>query len=54
MANLDTHDPTLVESARRLARRAGRIDHTQRMLVAAGLSAMGIVAVAATMLGMVL
>ena len=54
MANLDTHDPTLVESARRLARRSGRIDQTQRMLLAAGLSALGIVAVAATMLGVVL
>jgi hypothetical protein len=54
MANLDTHDPTLVDTARRLARRAGRIDHTQRMLMAAGLSAFGILAVAATMMGMVL
>jgi hypothetical protein len=54
MANLDSHDAGLVDAARRLARRAGRIDHTQRMLMAAGLSAFGIVAVAATMLGVVL
>ena len=51
MANLDTHDrDSMLERARQSARQAGHIHHAQVMLVAAGLAAFGIVAVAATMM----
>lgn len=54
MANLDTHDTTGLAAAHRRARRAGHIHHAQLMLLAAGLAAMGIVAVAATMMATLL
>ena len=52
MANLDTDLAAMAASARRRAGRSIHIDRAQRMLIAAGLTAFGIVAVAAAMLGM--
>lgn len=51
MANLDAHDADdMIDGARRSARHAGRLHQAQVMLLAAGLAAFGIVAVAATMM----
>jgi hypothetical protein len=50
MAHIDTHDGGEgLETARRSARQAGSVQHVQFMLMAAGLAAFGIVAVAAAM-----
>ncbi|WP_156458276.1 hypothetical protein [Devosia epidermidihirudinis] len=51
MAHLDTHDTQdILVAARREARRSGHVQNAQIMLVAAGLAAFGIVAVAGAML----
>lgn len=54
MANLDAHDTTNLKSARQQARHAGHVHHAQLMLMAAGMAAAGIVAVAATMMATLL
>lgn len=51
MANLDTEHLFSVLEARRRARVFGHLQHAQIMLVAAGLTAFGIIAVAAAMMG---
>lgn len=51
MANLDTqHLDHNLDVARRQARQSGYLQRAQLMLVAAGIAAFGIVAVAATMM----
>lgn len=51
MANLDINHPSdSLNSARQHARQAGYLQHAQMMLVAAGIAAASIVAVAATMM----
>lgn len=47
MANLDAHD---IGGHMRVARRQARMHRTQGMLMAAGVAALGIVAVAAAMM----
>ncbi len=54
MANLDADDTTELGSVRRRVRREGHVHHAQLMLMAAGMAAMGIVAVAATMMAAML
>jgi hypothetical protein len=54
MAHLDTQDGDSLNAARQRARRSGYVYHAQIMLVAAGLAAFGIVAVAAAMITTVL
>lgn len=55
MTHLDTHESARVLStARRRARQAGYVQHVQLMLLAAGLAAFGIVAVAAAMMSTLL
>jgi hypothetical protein len=49
MAHIQSDDEGLA-AARRQARQAGYIHHAQMMLLAAGIAAFGIVAVAATMM----
>ena len=50
MAHIDTHSGgESLETTRLQARQAGYVHHVQLMLVAAGLAAFGIVAVAAAM-----
>ena len=50
MAHIDTHDGgEALETARHSARQAGYVHHVQLMLMAAGLAAFAIVAVAAAM-----
>lgn len=49
MAHIDSNDPSLA-SARRQARHSGYVQHAQVMLMAAGIAAFGIVAVAATVM----
>ena len=51
MANLDTDHMFSVSEARRRARAHGRLHRAQIMLVASGLAAFGIIAVAAAMMG---
>jgi hypothetical protein len=50
MANLDTHDRHDMQDVRRMARHSGHVQRAQSMLVAAGIAAFGIVAVAAAMM----
>jgi hypothetical protein len=51
MAHIDdNHDHGNLALARRQARRAGHVQNAQLMLMAAGLAAFGIVAVAAAMM----
>lgn len=54
MANLDTEQLFFVLEARRRAKVFGYRHHAQIMLLAAGMAAFGIVAVAAAMLGTLL
>ena len=55
MANLDMHETgNGIEAARQQARATGYVQHAQIMLLAAGLAAFGIVAVAATMVSTLL
>ena len=55
MAHLDTHEAgNAIEAARQQARATGYVHHAQVMLLAAGLAAFGIVAVAATMVSTLL
>ena len=54
MANMDTDDEGGIEMARRQARRTGHVQNAQAMLMAAGLAAFGIVAVASAMLTTIL
>jgi hypothetical protein len=55
MANLDMHGTgNGVKAARQQARATGYVQHAQIMLLAAGLAAFGIVAVAATMVSTLL
>ena len=49
MSQIDSDEAALI-SARRQARASGYVQHAQVMLMAAGITAFGIVAVAATML----
>lgn len=49
MAHIDSSDNSLA-AARQQARQAGYVQHAQVMLIAAGIAAFGIVAVAATMM----
>jgi hypothetical protein len=49
MAHIDSNDHGL-EMARRQARQSGYVQHVQVMLMAAGIAAFGIVAVAATVM----
>lgn len=51
MTNLDTEQQFSVLAARQRARAIGHVQHAQMMLVAAGLAAFGIVAVAAAVMG---
>lgn len=51
MAHLETHElDGDMRDVRRLARQAGHVQRAQSMLLAAGLAAFGIVAVAAAMM----
>jgi hypothetical protein len=51
MANIDSDEAeSMLAAARQHARAAGYVQHVQVMLVAAGIAAFGIVAVAATMM----
>ena len=50
MATIDADEDGGIEMARRQARRAGHVQNAQTMLMAAGLAAFGIVAVATAML----
>lgn len=50
MANLDSHHLADMNSIRRAARRSAHAQQARTMLVAAGLCAFGLVAVAATLL----
>jgi hypothetical protein len=50
MAHIDSNDDQSLLAAREHARQAGHIHNAQMMLVAAGITAFGIVAVAATMM----
>ncbi|MBU1334534.1 MAG: hypothetical protein ACK4G5_03220 [Devosia sp.] len=55
MAHLDTHESAdILRAARRRARQSGYLQHVQLMLLAAGLAAFGIVAVAAAMMSTLL
>ncbi|WP_332689291.1 hypothetical protein [Devosia sp.] len=55
MAHLDTHESaSVLRTARHQARRTGYVQHAQLMLLAAGLAAFGIVAVAAAMMSTLL
>jgi hypothetical protein len=55
MAHLDMHESgTAIEAARQQARHTGHVHQAQIMLVAAGLAAFGIVAVAAAMMSTLL
>ena len=54
MANLDTEQMFSVSEARRHARFFAHLHRTQVMLVASGLAAFGIIAVAAAMMGTLL
>ena len=54
MANLDTEQMFFVGQSRRRARVLTHLQHAQIMLVAAGLTAFGIIAVAAAMMGTLL
>jgi hypothetical protein len=55
MAHLDTHETdSALRAARRHTRRMGYMQHAQLMLLAAGLAAFGIVAVAAAMMSTLL
>lgn len=55
MMHLDTHESaSVLRIARRQARRAGYVQYAQLMLLAAGLAAFGIVAVAAAMMSTLL
>ena len=49
MAHLDTHDSD-VQAARQVARQLSHVQRAQTMLLAAGIAAFGIVAVAAAMM----
>jgi hypothetical protein len=49
MANLEVHGPDL-RSIKRAARHSAHVHRAQTMLAAAGLAAMGVVLVAATLL----
>jgi hypothetical protein len=49
MAHIDSNDHSLA-TARQQARRAGYVQHAQVMLMAAGIAAFSIVAVAATVM----
>ena len=51
MANLEIDQQFSVRRARRQAKAHGHLQRTQTMLMAAGLAACGIVAVAAAMMG---
>jgi hypothetical protein len=50
MAHLDAHDQHGLQDVRRMARHAGHVQRAQVMLLAAGITAFGIVAVAAAMM----
>ena len=50
MTHFDTHEQHQMQDVRRLARHAGHVQRAQGMLLAAGLAAFGIVAVAAAMM----
>ena len=51
MAHIDTHDQhDDLHAVRRVARQTGHVQRAQAMLLAAGLAAFGIVAVAAAMM----
>jgi hypothetical protein len=50
MAHIESRDDQGLAAARQQARQAGYIHNAQMMLVAAGITAFGIVAVAATMM----
>jgi hypothetical protein len=54
MANLDTEQLFSVLEARRRAKMFGHLQRAQMMLLAAGLAACGIIAVAAAMMGTLL
>lgn len=54
MANIDTDDEGGIEMARRHARLTGHVQNAQTMLIAAGIAAFGIVAVASAMLTTIL
>ena len=55
MAHLDMHESgNAIEAARQQARATGYVHHAQIMLLAAGLAAFGIVAVAAAMVSTLL
>jgi hypothetical protein len=55
MAHLDMHESgNGIETARHRARATGYVHHAQMMLLAAGLAAFGIVAVAAAMMSTLL
>ena len=55
MAHLDMHESgSRIETVRRRARATGYVHHAQIMLLAAGLAAFGIVAVAAAMMSTLL
>jgi hypothetical protein len=51
MANLDTEQMFSISEARRRARVFGHVHRAQIMLLASGLAAFGIIAVAAAMMG---
>ena len=50
MAHMDAHDQHGLQDVRRMARHAGHVQRAQVMLLAAGITAFGIVAVAAAMM----
>lgn len=51
MAHLDTHEhQTELQAVRQMARQSGHVQRAQSMLLAAGIAAFGIVAVAAAMM----
>lgn len=54
MANIDTDEDGGIEAARQHARFAGHVQNAQTMLIAAGIAAFGIVAVATAMLATIL
>jgi hypothetical protein len=54
MANLDTEQMFSVSQARSRARVLGRLHRAQLMVMASGLAAFGIIAVAAAMMGTLL